>query len=475
MLYLKYRPQTIEQLDNVRIKETLGKALLGNEWAHAYLLIGTRGSGKTTTARLIAKIVNCTGRKKGEEPCNECESCVAITEGRSLDVIEIDAASNTGVEDIRELRERVKLAPVSSKYKVYIIDEVHMLSNSAFNALLKTLEEPPEHVIFVLATTDPQKLPPTVVSRCLVYDFGKASRPEVAKSLERKIKQEKIEVEKGVLEAIAQKADGSFRDADKLLEQLAMQSRKLTLEMVQTMSGSDKSGTAAREIMEYLVQKDGHGALLTVEKFAADNGQIRVLLLELITTLKGLLLLRSGIVGEVEDLPLNSEEIKKLLGLLLEANALVRESPVPQLPLEMVVVEYCGQTNTGELITNANNFKEEKKIGDSEKAVPKNTEVESVAPSKKPVSDGNVELEKIVEKWGEILNGVKPKNNSLVALLRSTKLKELKGNLLVIEAFYKFHMDKLSEIKNRELLESVISGIIGVEIKVKFELAQVKT
>src|SRR5574340_569092 len=145
MLYNKYRPQKISELDNQKIKETLGKALLANNFGHAYLLIGPRGTGKTTVARLIAKVVNCQNRKKGEEPCNRCASCKAITEGTSLDVIEIDAASNTGVDDIRDLREKVKLAPTSSKYKVYIIDEVHMLSTSAFNALLKTLEEPPTH------------------------------------------------------------------------------------------------------------------------------------------------------------------------------------------------------------------------------------------------------------------------------------------------------------------------------------------
>jgi DNA polymerase-3 subunit gamma/tau len=195
MYYRKYRSQTIAEIDNSEIRETLGKSLLENKFSQAYLLVGTRGSGKTSMARLIAKVVNCTGRKLGEEPCNKCESCVAITDGRSLDVVEIDAASNTGVDDIRDLREKVKLAPVQGKFKIYIIDEVHMLSTSAFNALLKTLEEPPEHVIFVLATTDPQKLPETIVSRCLVYDFKTASKEELVRSLSRVVAGEKIKVD----------------------------------------------------------------------------------------------------------------------------------------------------------------------------------------------------------------------------------------------------------------------------------------
>ncbi len=210
MYYTKYRPQKIADLDNLHIKETLGAALLSNHFAHAYLLTGPRGSGKTTTARLIAKIVNCTDRKPGEEPCGHCFSCKDISLGRSMDVLEIDAASNRGIDEIRALREKVKMAPSAGKYKIYIIDEVHMLTTEAFNALLKTLEEPPEHVIFVLATTEFAKVPGTIVSRCQHFQFGPATAQEIAACLEKIVKDEKLEVEPAVLGKIYIASLGSF-------------------------------------------------------------------------------------------------------------------------------------------------------------------------------------------------------------------------------------------------------------------------
>lgn len=473
MFYLKYRPQTITELDNERIKETLGKALLNNEWGHAYLLLGTRGSGKTTTARLIAKIVNCLFRKKGEEPCNKCDSCVAIVEGRSLDVIEIDAASNTGVDDIRELRERVKLAPVSSKFKVYIIDEVHMLSNSAFNALLKTLEEPPEHVVFVLATTDPQKLPATIVSRCLVYDFGKASKQEVISSLERKVKAEKLNVEKGVLEIIAQRADGSFRDADKFLEQMTMQGKDLTLDLVKNASGSAGINLVAKDILFSLKDKDSKKTLLIIEKFALENGSVKLLILELINYLKSLLLLRNGIESEYEDISFADQEILGLISKLIEVSAMVSDCPVAQLPLEIVVVEFCSKGPQIVKVKQSEILKPEKL--ETTKVIAEEVEVVEKAPEVvKNIGTFDPSVDVIVAKWTDVLNGVKPFNHNLSALLRSSRPKKLEKDFLTIEAFYKFHMDKLSETKNREIVEKVVSDIIGTNIKIKFVLSDGK-
>lgn len=479
MYYLKYRPQRIEELDNVRVRETLGKALLENKFAHAYLLIGTRGSGKTTTARLIAKIVNCTNRKKGEEPCNRCESCKAITEARSLDVIEIDAASNTGVEDIRDLREKVKLAPTSSKYKVYIIDEVHMLSTSAFNALLKTLEEPPQHVIFVLCTTDPHKLPATIVSRCLVYDFGKATDDEVVRSLGKKVRSEDLEVEKGVLELIANKADGSFRDADKILEQLAMGGKKISLARVGEVEDVDKVRLAVEKLLVALEKKETKDGLMVIEEFVAKGGKVRELILGLLDYFRNLLLLRNDVKTEVEEVGIVTPDIEYLVNRLIEASGQMRESPVLQLPLEVVVVDYCQKSQSSDGTRRDQSDQREsggQRLRDSDgpessgKSGRSDDSDDTDALANRVTSD----LSGVTDKWKEILEAVKPYNHSLVALLRGSRPKELSRDYLVLDVFYKFHKDKLSEPKNREILEKVVSGIMGQEIKVKFELSQKK-
>ncbi|OGD03564.1 DNA polymerase III, subunit gamma and tau, partial [Candidatus Amesbacteria bacterium RIFCSPHIGHO2_02_FULL_47_9] len=219
-LYLKYRPQKIAELDLKSVRERLEAMVKsGRDLPHAWLFSGPRGTGKTSTARILAKYVNCRGKDK---PCNKCETCVSITNGSCPDVIEIDAASNRGIDEIRQLRERVGLAPMTTDYKVYIIDEAHMLTTEAANALLKTLEEPPEHVLFVLCTTESEKLPETVVSRCAVVRFGRPSIDEISDRLEKVAKSEKVKLDLGDIKEIAAAARGSFRDAVKLFEQVML-------------------------------------------------------------------------------------------------------------------------------------------------------------------------------------------------------------------------------------------------------------
>ena len=221
VFYRKYRPQTISELDSSNVRETLFAVLKGENIPHAFLFTGPKGLGKTSTARIVAKAVNCLHPKNGE-PCNVCEQCVSITNGSNIDILEIDGASNRGIDEIRELRERVKLAPSSAKKKVYIIDEVHMLTTEAFNALLKTIEEPPAHVMFIFCTTEPHKVPETILSRCFHISFSLATTAELVHSLERITNGEKIEAEKGALELIAHLAEGGFRDAAKILEEMVL-------------------------------------------------------------------------------------------------------------------------------------------------------------------------------------------------------------------------------------------------------------
>jgi len=221
VLYRKYRPQTFaEIIGQEHVVQTLSNAISSGMVSHAYLFSGPRGSGKTTTARLLAKAANCRNRKEGQfEPCDECSSCREIKEGRSLDLIEIDAASHRGIDEIRELRDGIKFAPTKEKHKVFVIDECHQLTKEAVNALLKTLEEPPRHAIFVLATTEIHKMIPTIISRCQRFDFRKLTLPEIIKRLEIISKKEKAKIDKSALELIALNSGGSIRDAESLLDQ----------------------------------------------------------------------------------------------------------------------------------------------------------------------------------------------------------------------------------------------------------------
>ena len=222
VFYRKWRPQTLaEVVGQEQVTQTLRNALAGRRVSHAYLFCGPRGTGKTSTGRILAKAINCLTTEGKGEPCNTCAMCQAVTEGRALDVIEIDAASNTGVDNIRNLRERVNYVPSQARYKVYIIDEVHMLSTPASNALLKTLEEPPPHVIFVLATTEIHKVLPTIMSRCQRFDFRRISQKDSVSRLTHICNAEGIKIKPEALKLIARSASGSLRDAENILEQLA--------------------------------------------------------------------------------------------------------------------------------------------------------------------------------------------------------------------------------------------------------------
>src|SRR3989338_9371100 len=216
--YRTYRPQTIAQLDSEYIREILYSFFSTKKTPQSVLLTGPKGLGKTSAARIIAKVVNCTGRRKDAktiDPCNKCSECVSISSGSYLDVLEIDGASNRGIDEIRDLREKVKLSPASAQKKVYIIDEVHMLTTEAFNALLKTLEEPPDHAIFMLCTTEPQKVPSTIISRCFHIAFHPATESELIRSFGRIVKGEKIDIDKEALKVIAKLSEGGFRDGTK--------------------------------------------------------------------------------------------------------------------------------------------------------------------------------------------------------------------------------------------------------------------
>jgi DNA polymerase-3 subunit gamma/tau len=242
--YRKWRPrQWDEVVGQQHILQTLTNAVRADRIGHAYLFAGPRGTGKTTVARIIAKAVNCLHEDTAQRPCNTCKNCQAVNQNRFMDLIEIDAASNTSVEDVRDLRDKINFSPSQGKYKIYIIDEVHMLSTAAFNALLKTLEEPPPHAIFVLATTEIHKIPATVLSRCQRHEFRRLPVDEIVAHLKKIAKEEKLKVQEQAFTLIARQATGSMRDAISLLDQLASTGGKIDLELTQTVLGTATSQT----------------------------------------------------------------------------------------------------------------------------------------------------------------------------------------------------------------------------------------
>jgi DNA polymerase-3 subunit gamma/tau len=351
-LYRKWRSRTFDEVvAQEHVTRTLRNALQGGRIVHAYLFAGPRGTGKTSTARLLAKAVNCLSAGK-EKPCNDCPICRAIDEGRMLDLIEIDAASNRGIDEIRDLREKVNFRPGEARYKIYIIDEVHMLTSEAFNALLKTLEEPPPHVIFVLATTEPHKIPPTVLSRCQRFDFRRIPLADIINRLSYIVGQEGLMVEPAALELIARQATGSLRDAISLLDQMvAYGGEIITLAQVQAVLGVAASQTVA-ELVDYLARRNIAAGLETINRAINEGSDPRQLARETVEYLRGLMLLQVGDGARLLNLPgevltrMQSQagafSRQRLLGALRRFNQAGLDLKVgffPQLQLEIAFVE----------------------------------------------------------------------------------------------------------------------------------------
>jgi len=329
-LYLKYRPKTIDELDLSGVRKTLLEMIGANNLAHAYLLTGPRGAGKTSTARVLARVVNCekNGEKLGE-PCNECRACQSILNGSAMDVIEIDAASNRGIDDIRELKEKIRLAPSSLRTKVYIIDEVHMLTTEAFNALLKTLEEPPSHSLFILCTTELHKVPETIVSRCVQLQFTKATPAEMQRSFARVIKGESATAEEGALEYLSKAVDGSFRDGVKILDQVISNTRYLMLGDVETaVSGS--AGFKIEALASAVALKDVNESLFKLNEAIVGGVDLTYLLVSLMRALRDMLL--AGVIEiEASKLIFTLDEVARRLATSLDGELLI----------QVAIVEWC--------------------------------------------------------------------------------------------------------------------------------------
>ncbi|MDO8498173.1 MAG: DNA polymerase III subunit gamma/tau [bacterium] len=485
VLYRKHRPQTLDALvGQDQVKQALKAALASGKLSHAYLFCGPRGTGKTSTARILAKMVNCEGQID-QLPCNQCSSCLAISDSSSLDVVEMDAASNRGIEDIRNLRENIKLAPSSSKKKVYIIDEVHMLSGDAFNAFLKTLEEPPSHVLFVLATTEVQKIPPTILSRVSRLDFKLASAEELKEALKRVAEAEKIVVSDEALISLAKKAQGSFRDGIKFLDQLSNLG-KIDVELVEKNLGTGFS-EGILLLLESVAKADAPEALKKLLRQIDQGAQTKELTLSILDTLRELILIKNGLGEQLVKVEIGEEkyqglaklaekfELEKLLEMVhhfqksLEYGRFVS---ISSLPLELAVVESCrGRVKNEE---GADEVKKEKEVVIPQVAMDSKGEimekVNTLSSPKDPSQDPDIK--KIIDKWSYVLETVRQFNYSLEALLRTAKLVECNQSQIIMEVPYSFHQRILEAPKSRDLLESIFADILGRSLKISTVLGQ---
>ncbi len=364
VLYRKYRPRSFgEIVGQEHVVQTLTNALAMGRVSHAYLFAGPRGSGKTTIARIFAKAVNCRDLKKGE-PCNRCSSCLDINEGRSMDLVEIDAASHRGIDEIKDLRDGIKFAPTKSKYRVFILDEAHQLSRDAVNALLKTLEEPPSHAIFILATTEIHKMIATIISRCQRFDFRKLKFKEILGRLEDIVKKEKVKIEKQALELIALHSQGAARDAESLLGQVLTFTASLerdgmiTLDEVRGILGiSDIQAVAG--LVDLLASKKTGEALAFLNSLLEKGHDLQEFIKSLISYFRhalvikidsgGLNEIQAGLTGEqIEKIKHQSdsftkEDLSKILDLLVGVENRARYASIEQLPLELFIIEITGK------------------------------------------------------------------------------------------------------------------------------------
>lgn len=493
--YLRYRPQKTKDLDLEKVREFFAGVLSAGRFSHAYLFAGPRGAGKTSAARILAQLINCDKNaaviKKGSgalvEPDGTCASCKKIQTGSSLSVLEIDAASNRGIDDIRALRERIGLAPAEGSHVVYIVDEVHMLTTEAFNALLKTLEEPPQHAVFVLCTTEPDRLPDTILSRCVRVQFTKASAEEVTRSLQKVIKGEKIAIEPEALELLAESVDGSFRDGMKLLEQVAGTRKKITRAVIENLLGQ-QGGLEVAGFYDLLMKKDAKAVLTRLGKMEKQGADFAIFtqrltefgrekLLEVVTGGEG--------VGQTE--------IVWLLRLLSVAMVEIKTAVVSQLPLEIAAVEFClgrgaesseqetegrqqeiggkGRVKNAEPVAGSR-VEEVGSGADKQSSSPKIESKKPVASQSRPARSLAQSLEEVEKRWSGVLSAVRPHNHSLEALLRACRPKEYTGKRLTVEVFYQFHKEQLEQERHRRVIEDVISEQLGTPIRLSFELGK---
>lgn len=475
--YVVHRPQSINEIDAEEVRNSVLSFVKNGKFPHALLFAGPKGTGKTSTARIVAKILNCekTEKKLGE-PCNKCSVCREIINGISMCVVEVDGASHRGIDDVRALRETVKLMPAGGRTKVYIIDEAHMLTTEAFNAFLKTLEEPPDNVVFILATTDVQKIPETIKSRTTLVGFRKATKEELRRSLTRVIKNEKLAVAQEALESIIGAVDGSFRDGTKILEQLSS-SGKITKELIENFFSTNVVDPIA--FLSLVAEKDSKAILTEIENIISKGINPRQFTVQLIETLHLQLLAKVGVGSGEKELPFQLDEIKILIELLTHAAEEMKNAPVAQLPLELAVIEWCGDgediASSVSTLSSSNSPTRQKSGTDPRDLRAQSNDFDPLGSGSNKedirLSTHSLSIEKMGGKnvkigedvWKQLLAKVKTQNFSLEALLRAARPVSFDGQDVTVSVFYKFHKDKLEEENHRRVLEQILCDLLGAQ------------
>lgn len=491
-LYRKWRPQRWEEVcGQDHIIHTLRNAVRGERVAHAYLFAGPRGTGKTTTARLLAKAVNCLADSPADRPCGDCELCMAVAQGSFLDLIEIDAASNTSVDDIRELRDKISFSPNRGRYKVYIIDEVHMLSTAAFNALLKTLEEPPAHAIFILATTEVHKIPATVLSRCQRHEFRQLPVATILDYLRPKIEEEEFTIEEAALELIARQATGSLRDAISLLDQLSSTGESVTLDYAETVLGTAAS-EAVRGVVASLVAGNMGEGLSLINETLDGGADPRQFARQVVDYLRGLLLIKMGNEKLVEataearaEMCALAEEIH-LERLLAGINAFNRAATERKttwqtsLPLELALIvagETQGnnsQSRTPPQAEPVQNPKSAKTKVDPKSPKPE-PRVQNIEQKSNPAPDpieGKLNFEIVVSRWRDVLQAARRHDPRVQALLNSCRPLNLEGGVLIIGFGSDLLRDKMEKDHNLQIAVSALEEVCGGKLGIRCILSE---
>lgn len=508
-LYRSWRPQTFKDMvGQQHIIQTLQNAIREQRVSHAYLFNGPRGTGKTTTAKVLAKAVNCESGP-AIEPCNECDACLAITEGRMIDVVEIDAASNRGIDEIRDIREKVRYSPTEVRYKVYIIDEVHMLTSEAFNALLKTLEEPPVHVIFILATTEPHKLPATIISRCQRFDFRQVSTEEQVTRLQQICAEEGIQADDDALAYIARLSEGGMRDAISLLEQAAaFADRNITLDAAVEVTG----GIAADqfyELADAIKHRDVARMLSLVEGLMQAGKSADKCMENLIYYFRDLLVLQltsqdvtttERIVEQArfKEMADNyaTETLFKMIDTLNHYQNEMRHASQPQTLLEVALLKLCtegsGAKQDGSAAATAASSSEvlelQGKLSKLEQQlallmkqgvpVTNNTTQTQERPANRrqfgtsAIQRPKIKLDSYIStasnqdsnqarsKWGEVLQRVRDRQVTLHAWLKNGELVSVAGDQLLIAFKNEIHRETTEKPSNREMIEQVVLEVL---------------
>lgn len=512
-LYRQYRPRTFDDvLGQGHITNTIKNQINTNNIGHAYLFSGTRGTGKTSTAKIFSRAVNCLDPRDGN-PCNQCEICRGILDESIMDVIEMDAASNRRIDDIRELIEKVIYPPSRAKYKVYIIDEVHMLTTPAFNALLKTLEEPPKHLIFILATTEPEKLPQTILSRCQRYDFKRVTVTDIMNNMKMICREKNINIEDRVLNLIARNADGAMRDALSLLDQcISFSSDKILYEDAIEILGIANTDILFK-LVEYMIDEDLENLLKTIDQTIKNGKDINQFIKDLINHFRNLMICKSsrdpreilelddetlgGYLNQANKLKLDfilnsmdrltEAEIKsKRIShprIVLETN-LLSISKLSKLSIEERLLKIEDYLRTGSVDLSRKNLEARKK---SEERLEGPRLVENKKPvrleetedkkqevlKEEIVSNVDLDLEKIKNQWDNILQTIKTKKINVYAYLKEAKLLEFNNNMITIgyEDGFAFHKEAVSTADNKKFVEDMISNYYNSKIEVNFIMA----